>query len=272
MRTLTDGLRAKRYVSDMTVQTPGICRIGCAGWAIPRDARDAFPQQGSHLECYAQVLGMVEINTSFYRPHRPQTYVRWGASVPDGFRFSVKLPRTISHDARLRGADALLARFAGEVSALGERLGCILVQLPPKQEFDAAVADAFFALARAAFSCMIACEARHPSWFGDDATAVLARHGVTRVIADPPAGQPGAHVPTTASIYLRLHGAPRVYYSDYADGYLEKLAQDIRIHTQAGRDVWCVFDNTMSKTFMRQALYLLERAVLRPAPRPGPQA
>ncbi|MGZ8288416.1 MAG: DUF72 domain-containing protein [Telluria sp.] len=253
----------------MNENSEGICRIGCAGWTIPREAKDAFPPDGSHLERYAAVFGMVEINTSFYRPHKPQTYARWAASVPDAFRFAVKLPRAISHDARLAGTGEQLAQFAGEIAALGDKLGCVLVQLPPKFEFDAAVANEFFAQAAGSIGCMFACEARHPSWFGPEATALLAARGITRVIADPAAGQPGSHEPTTATIYARLHGAPRVYYSSYADDYLHRMGEDMATHAAAGRDVWCVFDNTASGAAVPNALTLRESARVRPARHPG---
>src|SRR5438067_593940 len=181
--------------------------VGCAGWSIPKPHAGHFPAAGTHLERYARRFPAVEINSSFYRPHRPQTYARWAASVPPDFRFSVKLPRSITHDARLADSDELLDRFLLEAGELGPRLGCVLVQLPPKGAFDAAVVADFLPRLRARFPCMLALEARHPTWFGDQATDLLREHGVTRVIADPAAGQPGPHVPTTEATYLRLHGA-----------------------------------------------------------------
>src|SRR5688572_17535989 len=75
--------------------------IGCAGWSLPKKFADAFPAEGSHLVRYAARLPAVEINSSFYRPHRPTTYEKWAASVPTGFRFSVKVPKWITHERRL---------------------------------------------------------------------------------------------------------------------------------------------------------------------------
>lgn len=242
--------------------SPGTAFIGCAGTSIPREVAQDFPGAGPHLERYARVLGCAEINSSFYRPHQPATYARWAASVPDTFCFSVKLPRTITHDAKLVDVAGLLDAFHSQASNLGDRLGCVLVQLPPKLDFDPGVAEAFFAVLRARFDCMVACEARHPGWFGDEATAVLTTAGVTRVIADPAKGQPGAHVPTTAAIYTRLHGSPRIYYSSYEPGYLAQLSADIATHQQAGRPVWCIFDNTASGAATANAL-----AVQRALPR-----
>jgi len=238
----------------MTQARPWTSLLGCAGWSIPRPQAGYFPIEGSQLERYAQVFGAVEINSSFYRPHRPETYARWAASVPEDFRFSVKLPKRITHELKLAGIDEALARFSAEAGALEQRLGCVLMQLPPSAAFDIAVAEGAMARLRQRFDCMLACEARHPSWFDDEATALLQAHGITRVIADPPKGQPGAHVPTTAAIYARLHGTPRVYYSSYPDAYLAALAEDLRIHALANRSVWLIFDNTASGAAMANAL------------------
>lgn len=231
-------------------------RIGCAGWSIYRDVAPSFPGDGSHLERYARVLNAVEINSSFYKPHQASTYARWAASVPDDFRFAVKLPRSISHDQRLVDIAALLAAFAGQANMLGDKLGCILVQLPPSLRFDSDVADAFFTHLRQHFACALACEARHGTWFGNDAAALLRAHGVTRVIADPPAGAPGPFVPTTDMVYARLHGSPRMYYSSYSDAYLDQVAAWI-----TARDAWCIFDNTASGAALPNALDLQHRGV-----------
>ena len=232
--------------------------IGCAGWNIPKEAAAAFPEQGSHLERYAAVFPMVEINSSFYKPHRPQTYARWAESVPPGFRFAVKVPRAITHDAQLRGIDEQLAGFAGEAGQLGEKLGCLLVQLPPKFGFHDETVRDFFLRLQDRFDCMIACEGRHPSWFSDTATELLRERGVTRVIADPAAGQPGPHVPTTNDVYMRLHGAPRIYYSSYSDEYLAALVRELEEHKAAGRTVWCIFDNTAAGEAVPNALDVLQ--------------
>jgi uncharacterized protein YecE (DUF72 family) len=134
--------------------------IGTAGWRLSRAAASHFPLDGNHLQRYASVLPCVEINSSFYRPHQSATYARWAASVPDHFRFSVKLPRSITHERCLRDCAAELDRFVGEVLQLGTKLGCVLVQLPPSLRFEADVAAAFFHVLRQRFDGMLACEAR----------------------------------------------------------------------------------------------------------------
>lgn len=229
-------------------------RIGCAGWSIDKQSAPRFAGEGSHLQRYAAVLNAAEINSSFYKPHQASTYARWADSVPDDFRFSVKLPRSISHYQKLVGIDDLLIKFAAEAGTLGGKLGCILVQLPPSLAIDLKVADDFFARLHGSFDCALACEARHGSWFGDDATELMKRHRVTRVIADPPAGQPGVFVPTTDMVYARLHGSPRIYYSPYTEKYLNDVAEYLKNH--AG---WCIFDNTASGAALPNALELMAK-------------
>ncbi len=140
---------------------------------------------------------------------------------------------------------------------LGERLGCVLIQLPPGAAFDRAVAMKAFAALRRTFPCMLACEARHASWFEKEATELLGAFGVTRVIADPAKGQAGEHVPTTQDCYYRLHGTPRIYYSSYTDDYLAVLAAEARQKACENRQTWIVFDNTASGAAMANALQLM---------------
>src|SRR4051812_9854664 len=144
--------------------------VGCAGWTIPRADASAFPEDGSHLQRYAHLFPVVEINSSFYKPHQRATYARWAESVPDHFRFSVKVPRMITHDGKLLDYARHLERFAEEVGGLEDKLGCVLVQLPPKLVFDAGAAEDFFVAMKKKFGGMIACEARHASWFGGEAS------------------------------------------------------------------------------------------------------
>lgn len=243
--------------TDPVQHAAGTDLVGCASWSIPREAGSFFPAEGSHLERYATVFGAVEINSSFYRSHRPASYERWAASVPPAFRFCVKAPRTITHQSRLVDVADQLARFASEANALGEKLGCVLVQLPPSLSFRAEVAATFFVQMHTAFACMLACEARHPSWFGDAATVLLKAYGITRVVADPPTGQTDAHEPTTAASYRRLHGAPKIYYSAYSDRYLAQLRIDLMLRAHSSHPAWVIFDNTAAGAAQPNALAVL---------------
>jgi len=234
-----------------------VIRIGTAGWSVHARYSGSFPATGTHLERYASVIGAVEINSSFYRSHQRSTYERWASSTPEGFRFAVKVPKTATHENRLKATDAILGRFLEEVSGLGEKLGPLLVQLPPSLAFEEATAATFFSDLRQRHQGQVACEPRHASWYEGDADMLLAAHRIARVAADPPAGSPSAAEPGGWSglVYLRLHGTPRVYYSDYGDATLDAVARRLAVRV-TDAETWCVFDNTAAFAALGNALSL----------------
>jgi uncharacterized protein YecE (DUF72 family) len=217
-------------------------RIGCAGWNVPKQHMAMFSAAGSHLHRYARRFNAVEINSSFYRPHRRVTYERWAKTVPDDFAFAVKLPKQITHELRLAAAEPALDIFLDQASGLGAKLGPLLIQLPPSLVFDSAVAQAFFAALRARHAGNVVCEPRHATWFTAAADALLAGFQIARAAADPPVGtalcEPGGW---QGLHYYRLHGAPRIYYSEYDAAFLQRLAQTLSGRSGAR---WCIFDNT----------------------------
>lgn len=231
--------------------------IGCAGWSIASAQRMHFPGSGSHLARYAAVLPAVEINSSFYRPHRPQTYRRWRDSVPQAFRFSVKVPRAITHEQRLQDSELLLARFLQEAGELGDKLGCLLVQLPPGLPFDPRTADAFFTSLTQGTATPVVCEARHRSWFSPEAGALLASHGIAQVLADPPVAKVLLAADGVNTVYVRLHGSPQMYRSSYSQECLRRLQGELQQYQDAGKTAWCIFDNTANGAAMPNALALL---------------
>ena len=239
------------------MSTGGIC-VGCAGWSVPAAEKDRFPTEGSHLERFATRLPAVEIDSSFYRTHRPATYARWAASVPPSFRFAVKLPKTITHDAGLRDIESALDAFLAGPRSLGAKLGCLLVQLPPRLEFIPEIVERFLVALRQRHAGLVVAEPRHPGWFGEEAEQLLRRFHVGRVAADParvpaaarPGGWPGL-------VYYRLHGSPRMYYSSYSPQFLRNLADRLTNHARPETPVWCIFDNTALGAATSNALELL---------------
>ena len=159
--------------------------VGTAGWALPTADRDHFGEGASNLARYATRFNCVEVNSSFHRRHRTATWQRWADSVPDDFRFAVKLPKTITHVSKLENCDELIDEFVSDTRGLGAKFAVALVQLAPKHAFDATVARAFFARLGSQVSARMVCEPRHPSWFGDEANDFLIDSGVARVAADP---------------------------------------------------------------------------------------
>ena len=203
----------------------------------------------------------MEINSTFHRPHRASTFARWAASVPAGFRFSLKIPKTITHEAKLTGTRSLVEGFLKDIEPLGEAADCLLVQLPPKLEFEARRARAFFSFLRDRFPRSIAVEPRHASWFTPAGERLLRELRVARVAADPPrapgGGEPGGW---DGLVYHRLHGSPRVYYSSYDADFLDRLATRVAESSRAGTPTWCIFDNTTLGAGTSNALHVMDAA------------
>jgi uncharacterized protein YecE (DUF72 family) len=234
-------------------------RVGTAGWSVHSQYLKLVPAGGSHLERYSRLFNAVEINSSFHRPHRRTTYERWAAAVPADFRFAVKLPRTISHDAGLAGCGALLDRFADEVNGLGCKLGVLLVQLPSTSPLQKRVAGNFFRALGARIKADIVVEPRHASWFAPEVSDWLAKRHIARVAADPAkiegAGRPGGW---RRLAYYRWHGSPRMYYSSYDATALAALRRRLEQDRGRGISVWCIFDNTASSAALGNALDLAQ--------------
>ena len=238
-------------------------RIGTAGWTLPKQHAHHFAPAGSHLERCASGLSCVEINSSFHRPHQRKTYARWAATTPDGFRFAVKVPKTITHGAKLINTGGLLQPFLEECSELGDKLGPLLIQLPPSLQFEEGVAHEFLTTFRELHSGAAVLEPRHATWFAPAVDRLLRGFEVARVAADPPkgsalAGKPGGW---TGLRYWRLHGAPRTYYSEYAESFLAEFAKNLRAERQKRAvETWVIFDNTALGHGTANALRLQELA------------
>jgi uncharacterized protein YecE (DUF72 family) len=249
------------YARDVSIEESHISsrdrvRIGCAGWGIPRQAAAHFVSGGNHLERYSQVFNSCEINSSFYRAHKKETWERWAKAVPAEFRFSVKAPRVITHEAKLNCSPEALSAFLGQIQFLHEKLGPVLIQLPPSLEFDYARVSKFLSLLRQSYSGDVVWEPRHGNWFDQRADDLLKDFHIARVAADPScvpaASRPGG---VTSIAYFRLHGSPRRYFSAYSGDFLNRLtAQLARLVAKAR--VWCIFDNTASGSAIENALEL----------------
>ena len=187
MNSLGDGPTSAHAARSSDSAAPRGCRLhlGCAGWNVPRAFAGAFGAGTSQLARYATRFHAVEINSSFYRPHRWQTYERWASSTPPDFAFSVILPQAITHETRLVRAMPVFDPFWDQVQGLGERLRCLLVQLSPSLAYDSRVAGRFGAALRRRYAGPVEIEPRHASWFTHQVDALLASWRFGRVLADP---------------------------------------------------------------------------------------
>jgi len=165
--------------------------VGCPMWANRDWVGSALPAGtpvGGELAAYARVLNAVEGNTTFYALPAPETVERWRAATPEGFRFMFKLPRTVTHDRRLRDTGAEMREFAERFAPLVDRLGPVLVQLPASfSPDDLPVLGAFLATVPTEFPWAV--EVRHPGFHagGDHERELNDRlhlAGANRVVFD----------------------------------------------------------------------------------------
>jgi len=264
-------------------------RVGISGWRYPPWRGEWYPKglpQRRELEYSSSRLGSIELNGSFYSLQRPASYLAWYDETPEGFVFSVKGGRFITHLKRLNDVDDALANFfASGVLALREKLGPVLWQLPERHEFDAGQLERFFStLPRTTSEALKlarrhdarlddrawlheqperpirhALEARHPDFIGERVAGLLRANDIGFVIADTAGRWPQNRDITSDFVYVRLHGAEELYASGYTDEALDAWAADARGWLESGRDVYIYFDNDMKVRAPFDALALARR-------------
>jgi len=230
--------------------------IGTSGWSYQHWREVFYPRSLSPrhwLEFYAARFGTVEINATFYRLPALATFENWKRSTPAGFQFTVKAHRLITHLHRLKDAGPAWESFWRSAQGLGEKLACILVQLPPSMPAHPDRLAAFGRLLPP--GVRFAFEFRHPSWFEEPVYAVLREHGFALCQASSP-HHPGPAVDTAPFRYLRMHGGPSIEQSDYSQAALEAWAASIQASTAGGQDVYAYFNNDPRGYAVKNADYL----------------
>lgn len=263
--------------------------IGLSGWNYPKWRGKFYPKglpQKDELAYVCQQFPTLELNSPFYRLQRTSTYEKWAAAAPDSFVFAVKGWRAVSHFKKMREAEKPLASFLGSVlPGLGPKLGPILWQLPPSLSFNAEVLADFLTLLPTTFAgaqklllenppgegeaivlpeelgslpLTYALEPRHKSFASPEALDLLREHGVALVEADSAGRHPEFNEVTADFVYARLHGSPRIYYSNYSEQFLEGWAERITVWRNEGTQSYIYFDNTALGHAPNNALRLLQ--------------
>ncbi len=234
--------------------------IGTAAWSIPSQLKVQFPEVGTHLERYSKIFNAVEINSSFYKDHKFQIYEKWAKMVPAQFKFSVKLSKYFSHEARLLDSGEQLTEVLSAISGLGNKWGALLIQTPPSLEFKKVDAKKFFSSLRSKCPVPVEFEPRHKSWITPKALEILEEYSINKVLADPePCRAPlewRSRIEHTR--YFRLHGSPQIYRSLYSDERIERLEARLRSPLSFSKNTWVIFDNSMFGHATLNALSLIK--------------
>jgi uncharacterized protein YecE (DUF72 family) len=228
--------------------------VGTSGWQYAHWKGIFYPENlktKDWLQFYTQHLNTLELNVTFYRQVRQSTFQKWYDGVPSSFVFSVKMSRFITHIKRLRMEAESVNRFLEDVRGLKEKLGVILIQLPPSLKFERPLMADFFALLDPALKYTI--EARNKTFIHEDFFSMLCERNIAWCIAETAGRYPYSEMVSASFVYLRLHGRTELYASSYDDDEL-KVMRD-KIHGW-DRDTYVYFDNDFGGHAVRNAMTL----------------
>ncbi len=225
--------------------------VGTSGFSYKHWLNGVFYPKGLPqsrlLEYYATRFNTVEINSTFYRMPSEKTLRSWFAKTPDDFIFSVKMGRTVTHYAKLKECKEELKKQRKIAEILKEKLGVILIQLPPSLGFNAELMDGFLAELKdvwGSLSVRVAVEFRNKSWFVKETFALLDKHGATICVSDFK-GATNTETNDATFVYIRRHGPSGRYYGSYTEEELQKDALMIKGFLAEGKDVFVYFNNDL---------------------------
>ncbi len=217
--------------------------IGTSGWHYEHWKGPFYPEgipKGSLLKYYAYHFRTVEINNSFYRMPHEKTLREWRDTVPAGFIFTVKASRFITHMKKLKDAAAPLKLFLDNIDNIGDKLGPVLFQLPPRWSLNIERLDSFLGLLPEEYR--YAFEFRDPSWFNGKVYDLLAKHETAFCIYDLD-GRQSPKTVTSDFVYIRLHGPDGPYRGQYSVQQLAGWAGAVSSWAAQGKTIYCYFDN-----------------------------
>jgi uncharacterized protein YecE (DUF72 family) len=224
---------------------------GTSGLVLPIRQRD-FPIEfagASRLAYYASLFNSIEINSSFYKLPKAATVAKWAESVPPDFRFTFKVSKCITHNKGLEFTAADVEAFMQTVAHIGDRKGCLLVQLPPSRTSESIHQIEHLVLTikdlDPAGSWRLAIEFRNNSWYSRATYDLLRRYDVVMVVHDMPASATPVLPNYGPALYLRFHGEDGKYRGGYEDEQLKATAGTAGQYMRNGTPVYAYFNNTM---------------------------
>lgn len=230
-----------------------LVRVGTSGWEYRHWAGRFYPRdvpRDCWLEFYARRFDTVELNNSFYRLPQPGTFTSWARRVPDGFTFAVKASRYLTHTRRLREPEEPLERLWSAARRLGDHLGPVLYQLPPRWRPNPERLAAFLeALPRGHAQAI---EVRDRRWYGPRLSVSLEGAGVALCLHDMPGAAPPPER-VGPFVYVRFHGSGARYGGRYTSQRLTAWAVRMAAWASSGWSVWAYFNNDIDGHAIRDA-------------------
>ncbi|NWG38099.1 DUF72 domain-containing protein [Nitrososphaera sp.] len=235
--------------------------LGTCGWSYQEWVGLFYPNNRvAKLPFYAKVFDTVEVDSSFYRMPTKSMVRGWEKAVGPAFKFSLKLPKTITHDKALVGADDELAAFLEVIKPLQDagKLGCLLVQLGPAFTYDKVEhLESFLEILPT--DIKFAAEFRHDSWNRKEAWALLKRYKVANTITDSPIEFLAEPIVTAEHAYVRWHGRGKKIWFDYnySEEELSSWAEKMKAITSRA-ETYAYFNNHYNSKAPANALQLLQ--------------
>lgn len=230
-------------MEDTVVSARAQIRIGCSGWQYKHWLEIFYPKglpQTRWFAFYAEHFDTVEINNSFYRLPKPKTFDKWREQAPPGFHYAVNANRYLTQAKKLKDCEQPMERMMSSTRHLGDRLGPILYQLPPKMGINLERLESFLKLVPKDVTNVF--EFRNSSWYVPETYALLDRHGAGFCIHDM-RGSATERIAVGPSTYVRFHGGAGKYWGRYSDEALLEWADWMVEQACSGRPVWSYFNN-----------------------------
>lgn len=237
-------------MANLWVGTSGFSYRDWIGKFYPEDLPSS-----NWLEYYSQHFLTLELNNTFYRLPRQQTFINWAKRVPANFLFSVKANQRLTHLKKLKIEPEDWENFWAKVANLGKKLGVILFQLPPSFGKDTARLTLF--LQKYKMPVRFAFEFRHPSWFDKEIFALLKAFNCALVFHDARRWPIPPYQPTADFVYLRFHGVETLFNYEYSTDQLKTWAKRIKGWLAKGLDVFAYFNNDVDAFAVKNARQLL---------------
>ncbi len=239
---------------DQTLQRKLDFYVGTSGWQYGHWKSVFYPEDLKYsqwLSFYCKYFSTVEINVTFYRNVKSTTFQKWYSEVPENFLFSVKISRQITHFKKLKIEQYMLESFIENVSILRDKLGVILIQLPPSLKFDEKLLKDFTSMLNKNFKYAI--EVRNKTFIDDRFFDILKKENIAFCIADSAGRYPYYEAITSDFVYIRLHGSKKLYTSEYTEKELSEWAIKIKNWKMP---TFIYFDNDFKGFAVKNALQL----------------
>jgi uncharacterized protein YecE (DUF72 family) len=221
-----------------------LVKIGCSGFMYDHWSGVFYPsdlKKSQWFKFYTEVFDTVEMNVTFYRLPPERSFINWYKLTPEGFAFSIKGSRFITHIKRLKEPEEPLSRFMSRAMLLKEKLSVVLWQFPPRMKRDVKRLVKFIELLKQ-YNARAAFEFRDETWIVPEVTKLLEDAGFCYCMADWP--EFNRDLPITASyIYIRRHGHGGSYNTCYSEEELQEDAKKIKSLFKRGLDVYIYFNN-----------------------------